>query len=310
MIIRPTLKQIELNAEIAEKIASFKEIFIPYPKHMEFHIQLDYLQKLGRRTAGRPQMGLRALGPSGSGKSMSALAYIAAVERIRPRTATFVPIVKVDLERGSTPKKLMMSILIAFGDLYAGHGNELALKSRVFACFERFATELLIVDEVQHLNYRNGVKNDVTDTLKGMLDAGLVPMAFLGTEEATPMFVRNLQLNGRLLPPCDLHPLSARRPEDQQLFATFVAKLEQVVVERGLLPQLSTLAADNMLPGLFEVSDGVIGRICRLFEAALVHALRRGAQKLERVDVSWATEHWAMEQAFIDRNPFAGKAYG
>lgn len=310
MIIRPTLKQIELNAEIAEKIASFKEIFIPYPKHMEFHIQMDYLQKLGCRTAGKPQMGLRALGPSGSGKSTSALAYIAAVERIRPRTPTFVPIVKVDLERGSTPKKLMMSILIAFGDLYAGHGNELALKSRVFACFERFATELLIVDEVQHLNYRNGVKNDVTDTLKGMLDAGLVPMAFLGTEEATPMFVRNLQLNGRLLPPCDLHPLSARRPEDQQLFATFVAKLEQVVVERGLLPQLSTLAADNMLPGLFEVSDGVIGRVCRLFEAALVHALRRGAQKLERVDVSWATEHWAMEQAFIDRNPFAGKAYG
>jgi len=146
MIIRPKLKQIELNAEIAEKIASFKEVFIPYPKHMEFHIQLDYIQKLGRRTEGRPQMGLRALGPSGSGKSTSALAYIAAVERIRPRTATFVPIVKVDLERGSTPKTLMMSILIAFGDLYAGYGNELALKSRVFACFERFGTELLIVD--------------------------------------------------------------------------------------------------------------------------------------------------------------------
>lgn len=171
-------------------------------------------------------------------------------------------------------------------------------------------TELLIVDELQHLNYRNGVKNDVTDTLKGMLDAGVVPMAFLGTEEAAPMFVRNLQLNGRLLPPCDFHPLSARRPEDQRLFTKFVAKLEQVVVDRGVLPERSTLGADDMLPGLFEVSDGVIGRVCRLFEAALVHALRRGADKLERTDISWATEHWAMEQAFIDRNPFAEKANG
>ena len=255
-------------------------------------------------------MGLRVLAPTGSGKSTAALAYIAAVERTRPRTDTFVPVVKVDLERGSTPKKLMMSILIAFGDLHASHGNELVLKRRVFLCFERFGTELLIVDEFQHLNYLSGIKNDVTDTLKGMLDAGVVPMAFLGTEEAAPMFVRNLQLNGRLLPPCDLHPLSARKPEDQQLFATFVAKLEQIVVDRGVLPQLSNMAADNMLPGLFDVSGGVIGRTCRLFEAALVHAIKRGACKLERIDISWATEHWAMEQAFIDHNPFAGKTHG
>lgn len=301
---------IELNAEIAQKISAFKEIFIPYPKQMELHVELDYLRKLGRQTIGQPQMGLRALAPSGSGKSTAALAYIAAVERARPRTDTFIPVVKIDLERGSTPKKFMMSVLIAYGDLHAGHGNELTLKRRVFACVERFQTELLIVDECQHLNYRNGLKNDVTDTLKGLLDAGLLPMAFLGTDEAMPMFVRNLQLNGRLLPPCDLHPLSARRPEDRQLFATFVVKLEKAIVERGILPQLSTLAADDMLPGLFEVSDGVIGRVCRLFEAALVHALRRGAHKLERVDISWATERWGMEQAFIDRNPFAEKTYG
>lgn len=82
------------------------------------------------------------------------------------------------------------------------------------------------------------------------------------------------------------------------------------MVERGVLPERSHLSADNMLAGLFEVSDGVIGRVCRLFEAALIHALRRRAIRLERADISWATEHWAMEQAFVDRNPFAGKAHG
>lgn len=71
-------------------------------------------------------------------------------------------------------------------------------------------TELLIVDEVQHLNYRNGLKNDVTDTLKGLLDADVIPIVFFGTEDAAQMFGRNLQLNGRLLPPCDLNPLNAR----------------------------------------------------------------------------------------------------
>lgn len=126
MNIRPKATRAELNVTIAEKIAAFKQVFIPYPMHTNFHVELDYLQKLGRKTIGMPQMGLRGLGPSGSGKTAAALAYIAAVERIRPRTDTFVPVVKVDLERGSTPKKLMMSILLAFGDLHAGHGNELA----------------------------------------------------------------------------------------------------------------------------------------------------------------------------------------
>ncbi|WP_313008949.1 TniB family NTP-binding protein [Brevundimonas vesicularis] len=158
MSVHPQQRRADLNDGIAAKIAAFKEVFIPYPIHMSLHVELDYLQKLGRQTVGQPQMGLRVLGPTGSGKTSAILAYIAAVERKRPRTATFVPVLKVDLERGSTPKKFMMSILQAYGDLHAGHGNELALKIRVFACFERFGTELLIVDEFQHLNYRNGSK--------------------------------------------------------------------------------------------------------------------------------------------------------
>jgi hypothetical protein len=120
----------------------------------------------------------------------------------------------------------------------------------VFACFERFGTELLIVDECQHLNYRNGLKNDVTDTLKGMLDAGFVPMVFLGTEDAEQMFKRNLQLNGRLLAPCDLLPLNSRNVDDRRLFAVFVAKLEQAIVDQGVLPEQSRLGDAGLLPAL------------------------------------------------------------
>ena len=91
MTSHPIAAQAELNDEIAEKIAAFKSAFIPYPKHMELHVQLDYLQKLGRRTIGQPQMGLRVLGPSGSGKSTAAKAFIAAVERTRPERKPSCP---------------------------------------------------------------------------------------------------------------------------------------------------------------------------------------------------------------------------
>lgn len=300
----------ELNDEAADMVARFRSVFIHYPPHISLHGRLDYLQKIGLRTRGEPQMGLRVLAPSGSGKSTAAKAYIDLVEARQPRTPEYVPVIKVDLERHTTSKKLMVLILEAFRDPYASYGNELTLKRRVLSCFERFGTELLIVDEVQHLNYRNGLRNDVTDTLKGMLDTGLVPIAFLGTDEALPMFKRNLQLNGRLLPPCDLHPLKARSGRDQKLFAGYVTRLDQVLVEEGIFSQQSSLNEAKILAALFEVSKGVVGRVNRLMHAAIEVAVRRGATRLEIADLSWAVDAWAVEQSFIDHNPFRKRRHG
>lgn len=294
----------EMNAYVAEKIQRFKSVYIPYPRHTEFHERCDYLQKLGVQSRGLPQMGLRVLGPTGSGKTTAADRYIEIANRHRPKNAMQIPIVKVELERAATPRKLLTSILDAYGDPYAERGNELSLKMRAIACFVRFGTELLIVDEIQHLNYRSGPKNDVADMLKGLLDAGVVPIVFLGTEEATGLFRRNLQLNGRLLAPGDLTPLRVSFAGDQRLFAGFVAQLERVVVEQGVLPELSHLASMEMLPPLFEVSKGVVGRVSRLFQVALEIAIRRGASRLEPYDLALAVDRWAIPQGFVDQNPF------
>lgn len=304
------LLPIDLNDQIAEKLARFKCVFIPYPRHVELHNRLHYLQCLGRRTIGEPQMGLRVLAPTGSGKSAAARAYIAFVEATRPRTDSFIPVIKVELERNSTSKTLIMSILHALGDPYSHYGNELTLKRRMLEYFVRFGVELLIVDEVQHLNYRNGLKSDVTDTLKVLLDEGVVPIVFLGTPEAKLMFERNLQLNGRLLPPCDLNPLDSKRASDRDLFARFVSSLDQMIVEQGILSNLSNFEAAGLIGALFEVSDGVVGRVSRLLQVALEVALRRGAHCIERADVSWAIDHWAMPQAFVKSNPLTRAKHG
>ena len=303
----PPDNPMDQNEEVAEKLARFKSVFIPYPRHVELHDRYDYLRRLGRHSMGEPQMGLRVLAPTGSGKSAAARAYMALVEAKTPRTDSYIPIVKVDLERNSTSKKLMMSILHALGDPDVHYGNELTLKRRVLEYFIRFEVELLIVDEVQHLNYRNGLKNDLTDTLKGLLDMGVVPIVFLGTPDAEVMFSRNLQLNGRLLPPCDLKPLQVARSEDRDLFARFVRSLDHVIVDQGILPNLSDFEGVGLLPALFEVSDGVIGRVSRLLQAALEVALRRGASQVERADLAWAIDHWAVSQSFVKSNPLVGR---
>lgn len=289
---------------IVAKLALFQQLYFPYPPHIELHKQCAYLIQLGRASRGQPQKGMRALGPSGSGKTAAVLDFARQFLAQNPRTSTFVPIVYVVLERAATAKKLMMSILEYFGDPYSAHGNEQFLKKRVKSCFERFGTLLLIIDEVQHLNYRSYERNDVTDSLKRLLDDGVVPIVFIGTEEAEDLFTRNIQLSGRLIAPCDLKKLDLQSKTDRSLLAGYVTMLDQTMVEKRILPELSNLNDPWVLTQLYVVANGVVGRISRLLCIALEIALRRGATRIERYDLALAVDRWAIPNGLTKQNPF------
>lgn len=293
--------------EIADKVATFETIYVNYPPHSEFHEGCDFLIKLGRATRGRPQKGMRTLAPSGSGKSTAAENFVQRFEARYPRTDTYVPIVYVSLERATTAKKLLTSILDFFGDNYSEKGNEQILKKRVKACFERFHTELMMIDEVQHLNTRRTDQGDVTDSLKRLLDDGVVPIVFLGTDEAEDLFQRNLQLNGRLIAPRDFRKLVIESPNDRRLLGGYARLLDQAMVEKGILSKHSGLDDPWVLGCFHVVSDGVIGRVSRLISIALEVALRRDATRLEIHDLAEAVDRWAIPGAFCKTNPFLGQ---
>jgi hypothetical protein len=294
----------EVNDVVAGKIAIFRSIVIAYPRHVLFHSRCDYVQKLGVANRGKPQMGLRMLAPSGSGKSTAGLEYKALAERRTPPTDSFIPIVYVALDSASTSKRLMVQILHALGDPFAERGTEQSLRRRAIDYLRRLGVQLLIIDEVQHLNFRSSAKADVTDALKSFLDAGVTPIVFLGTDDARPMFESNLQLNGRLLAPLDMPKLEPSKSEDRDLFASFVWGLCEGIAERGILQRNQSLMEDGVLGALMEVSGGVIGRVARLFEVAIEIALRRGGDALEVADISLAVDRWALPQNFAKRNPF------
>ena len=295
------------SQQIATKIALFQQIYIPYPPHTGFHEQCDYLVQLGRATRGQPQKGMRALARSGSGKTAAAMAFIRRFLAKTPRTPDRVPIVFIALERAATSKRLMMSILEYFGDSYSSRGTEQSLKARVKACFERFHTELLIIDEIQHLNYRNSERSDVTDSLKRLLDDGVVPIVFLGTEDANDLFTRNVQLGGRLISPCDFKPLDLRASADRALMAGYVTLLDRAMVEKGILEGDSNLQDPAVLACLHAVTEGVIGRVSRLVEVAVEIALRRGATRVEKYDLALAVDRWAIPNGLTASNPFLRK---
>lgn len=293
-----------MNTLVAQMQARLKALYIAYPKHVQMHSHLDYLQKLAACQRGQPQMGLRILGPSGSGKTTAACEYVRLVEQRQPVDSPLRPVLFIRLDRATTTKRLMISILVELGDEQSMNASEHTLKRRVVAYLERLGVELIIIDEVQHLNFRTSANNDVTDALKTFLDAGVVSIAFLGTDVAKPMFARNLQLNGRLLPPFDLDPLSAASTEDGALLGNYVDCLNDGIVQLGILKERADFSDPKTLGALHEVSQGVIGRISRLFGVAVGIALRRRADRLEIYDLALAVDRLAIPNNFIKTNPF------
>lgn len=288
----------------AKTVETYDGIYLQHPAHRRLFAQFDYLRELGLTTTG-PKRALRVAGESGAGKTTAIEEYIKLDLARRTPIEGVLPVGAVKLDRACTTKRLMASCLEMYGDEYSDASVESVLRRRLYECVRRFGTELIFIDEVQHLALRSSSRSDPTDMLKRMLDDGVVPLVFTGNEDALPLMKRNIQLANRMIAPCDIARLDRRNPEDVATFRTFVRRLDEAMVERGLVRRSSDLADPRTLLCLFVVSKGLLGRVVNLVRAALEIATRRGADLVEPHDLSKATQTWAMPQAIIGYDPFS-----
>ncbi|MFN3634873.1 MAG: TniB family NTP-binding protein [Rhizobium rhizophilum] len=291
-----------MNAFVAEKLGVAKRIYVPHDPHTRFHSQAEFLLRLGLQTRGEPQNGLRVLAPSGSGKTAAAEALVEIIRRAFPDHPH--PVVKVSAESSPTPRKLMQSILLQFGDRHHKTGTEFQLKQRVYRCFDTFRTMLLIIEEIQHLNQGFGPRHDTADYLKRLLDDGAAPIVFMGTEDAKKLFEHDLQLSSRLLEPCDIEPLNRAIDVDRSLLSNFVSAFDQALVQEGIFSRKSGLEHTLIRGHLHHISGGVVGRVARLLYVAQTIALRRGGECIEVFDLAQATDTWAIPNGLTEKNPF------
>lgn len=289
--------------KVAHAMSVFNQIHIKTSRHEQVH--QHYKRVMAQRiTPGSPVLGGRVLGPSGSGKTTSARHFKAMIEAQMLHAPGDQPVVIAPLENQSTSRRLFVSIMTAIGDQFANRSTEELLKERVYMALRRNNTRLLIVDEVQHLASRSRDAHSTTDTLKRVLDDGVCPLVFLGTDDATDFLNSNVQLANRLMPPADMKALNADVREERKLFATYVDMLDRELVVRGLTSRVSGLAEKRVLSSLFAISNGVLGRVSNLVRVALDHALSREAEIIEVYDLSAATTSWAIASGLLDYNPF------
>lgn len=263
-----------------------------------------HTRSLGRR--GRPLQGLRLSQVSQAGKTKT---LNQVRQRIMQSTiltgghANPFQVLYINLEVRITAKILFVQLLRMLGDPHADSGNIEEVKRRTDILMRERGVELLMVDEVQHLARESRDKVDVTDELKRFLDLGICPVVFAGNEDSKPFFERNKQLASRLGTPLELSPVDAHDGSQLTNFKRFCRDLDTELVERGVTDELSNLVEGDMLNALLFSSGGHIGRVYRIIESAVEHALLREATRVEAYDIDYAVENFAIPSGYVARNP-------
>jgi len=281
----------------------------PHPAHARVIAAFDQARLGGLASGDGRKMAISCLGPSGSGKTTAVRMFAQRTAAGRPPVGRHPaePVVTLQVDNGCTNRRLWALVLEAHQDP-PGKGTEETFRSRAYVTMRRAGTEMLIFDEVQHL-LRSPNARDVTDTIKRILDDGVVTLGLVGTEQARPLLTRNIQLANRMLAPADIKPLDHRLKCDMQDFTAFVRKLDDAIVSLGIVQKRGNLDEANIIRCLFVISAGVVGVVVNLLRQAIMHAVARGAERIEPYDLSEVTTAWAVATGVCAMNPFQQIAY-
>jgi hypothetical protein len=316
---------------LAKVWTEFDRMRIIHDRLEETHGYFSALRKAKIKNPRSPQRFVSIFAPTHSGKSMAIRTYIETVvvdqciaEGMFPATMARDEIavrqkkvLHISLEGVTNPKQLGMDILRALGveDL---SGNTSEVLKRAYDFLKEFGTELLAVDEVQHLSTPSNYKpsklkpgetraTPVTNVLKTMMIRGLIPIVFIGIEQARYHLFNDDQLALRCLKELNFKPLRFTVATERKLFEDFCALVGLKLKQHGLFPMASDFLSGDIPACLHAVGQGRIGVVSRVAETAAALAMAEGARRVNRSHLEMAVDEWAIPNNTVDYNPFRDK---
>lgn len=263
--------------------------------------EFDEVRMIGAAMTGHPMVGATLFHETGAGKTTTANQYIAR-EKAR-HGAESKSVLLVRLDNSGTARALYSEILSALGDGFALNGTEHTLRRRTLDALGEAGTELLIIDEVHHGGRGSGFGGAITSSVKLFLDAGVCPVALLGTELAIPIFAKDKELCGRLTAPCYLGPLRWFDEEDRELWRGFLKALDARMVADRIVAAPTGLGTAVLEQALIEATNGVIGQLMGAISTALREAVRDDRESISFEDLVTAVDLWNVGHGFTQRNP-------
>lgn len=309
---------------------AFDTMRIHHPRLLDVAKVMSDLRECKRRSPHAEQKCASLFADTQSGKSTAVKHYIetAVLDDViaagelnaegldRVKAATLQKrVLHVTLSDMATPKSLACDILDVLKAKYSPGGSTAMLMRQAYVLLKGCGTELLVVDEIQHLSLtrlRQGIRassgnqseTSATNTLKLMMIRGLLPILFVGTTEARHHLFNDQQLAARCRSEIDYGRLRPEIDAERRIFNNFLGKVGLMMRDQGLFTERSNLIAGNIPACVMEVAGGRLGMASKLVESAAEITLERNGTKITHAELAQATDEWAIPKGIIDYNPF------
>jgi len=280
----------------------FKTIRLHHPGQADFDTAADELRLSALASPGEDMGGVQVMAPIGSGKTVGAELYAARINADAEDGVT--PVVLATLDTSGTGKSIPSSILRALGELRPDRGDEALLWIRAKRALHEHGVQLLILDEMDRAARRPSLANHIGGSLRDLADARIVPLAFLCTPKSITLFRNCGDLDERLDPPVEIHPMDWLIEDDRVLMTSLVEGFDRGIAELGILPAPSGLADPVIVEALTIASGGILRRLKMIIGTAMMNVVRRGDAVIRLEDLSVAVDEYCIAKSFISENPF------
>ena len=257
----------ELSAQ--ERIAWIRQDrWIQYPRAQRILEQLADLVDYPPRDR---MPCLVIFGSTGMGKTRVVQKFLrdnrAHFDRRLGRTRT--PVVSIQMPPTPSERDLYEEILSAMGGVFS-HGTSVTiLRHRIRTLARQLEVRMLIIDEIHSLlagTFRE--QRVILNAIRFLANDLRIPLVCLGTEEANQALMTTSSWRTAS------RPQSCPPEENDASFEQLLLSFDRFAILPLRLP--SELRDPKIHQRILSLTEGVLGRICKLIETAAIEAIRSG----------------------------------
>lgn len=286
--------------EFYRALLMFDGEYVGFNSFVEIIKEMEQSLQLYRQTS--IVKNLVVIGESGCGKTSLARAFCNRYPRQHLLEQTITPVAYIEVPSIGTVGALARQILASLGDPFPEKGRVIDQTARIEVMVRNAKTEMLILDEAQHIYDRGQQKSQyaTSDWLKSLVNSIQIPMVLFGIPRLENLLHVNVQLRRRFRAPLTLSLGDPEDPDFLELNLDVINALLPILP----LPLASREMNDKELARrIYYATDGRVGYLKELLAQALEKAWEAGGDCVTRRDLESAfMTIWSASKGAL--NPF------